>query len=238
MQEPKWEADTLYSPQFGDLYFSKEGGKAESRLVFWEGNDLDQRCQTRLDRPFKIGELGFGTGLNFLVTWEELRKKPNPSSLHFFTVEKFPLPLVLWQEIPEKMSFDFSWEKQTLDAYDWALQSYQAGRTGFYEIAVPNLENVHLHLFLGDVVLFLEALVEKVEKMDAWYLDGFSPAKNPAMWDNTVFEGIRKSSAENASFATFSSAGFVRRGLEAVGFQVEKKPGFGRKRERIVGKLL
>lgn len=234
---PKWEADTLFSPLFDDLYFSKEGGKEESKLVFWEGNGFPGRLTRSLSGKISIGELGFGTGLNFLTAAEEMKKENPALSWEFYSVEKYPLPFEVLEEAVVKVSFSDSWDQQTKLAYGAALKSYEEGNFGFVSLPLPNFPNASLQVFMGDVLDFFKELTIKKILMDAWFLDGFSPAKNPEMWNSQIFQGIRQTSSAQATFATFTSAGFVRRGLEEAGFIVQKEKGFGKKRERIKGHL-
>lgn len=207
---------------YDDVYFSGDG-KAESEHVFLAGNDLTERfkhCQR-----FTIGELGFGTGLNFLTAWSAWSrvKKSAGAHLHFLSVEKSPFRLndlarahAAWPDLA-----DFSAKLRA------ALPPAFPG-TQHIKIA----DDVTLTLLYGDAY---DALARNDAKVDAWFLDGFSPAKNPEMWRPDLMTELMRLSAPGATFATFTVAGAVRRALEGAGFKLEKRTGFGRKREMLTG---
>ena len=221
------------SEQFDDVYFSKESGIDESRYVFVQNNNLPAAWNHKAG-TFTIFETGFGTGLNFLVTWQLWRQqiatqKPGASShLHFISVEKFPLnkdelqkALALWPELNE-------FSAQLIEQYPLLIE-------GFHSIQFKN-EQLTLTLIFDDVA---NALTMLNGKIDAWYLDGFAPAKNPDMWSDTLFRSMARLSHNNgenhSTVATFTAAGLVKRGLKGAGFKVEKVKGFGRKREMLIG---
>ncbi|MCX7628137.1 MAG: bifunctional tRNA (5-methylaminomethyl-2-thiouridine)(34)-methyltransferase MnmD/FAD-dependent 5-carboxymethylaminomethyl-2-thiouridine(34) oxidoreductase MnmC [Methylophilaceae bacterium] len=221
-----WQDGQPYSPRYGDIYFSRDSGIAETRHVFLEQNHLARRWAELKDgEMFVIGETGFGTGLNFLCAWQ-LWEQVSPASarLHFISTERHPLPadalrlsLALW---PELAAFADQLMYQYGDlAPGWHRMAFAQGR-------------VMLTLLIGDVNATLPRLGAQI---DAWFLDGFAPAKNPEMWSPRVFETIARCSAPGTTFATYTSAGRVRRGLEAVGFRVEKVRGYGRKRDMLRG---
>jgi tRNA 5-methylaminomethyl-2-thiouridine biosynthesis bifunctional protein len=221
--------ETPYSEQFQDVYFSKDGGLEESNYVFLEGNQLSDKF-TNLEKPiFTVAETGFGTGLNFLCTWklwEDLEKHNSNSWLHYISVEGFPLT---GDEIKDYLS-GYSELAPYLNKF---LSEYKLLTKGFYRFIFPE-SRVSLLILYGlanDVLPDLEANV------DTWYLDGFAPAKNPEIWSETVFKAIERLSSHNTSFATYTSASFVRRNLKSIGFEVEKVKGYGKKREMLVGKL-
>lgn len=209
--------DVPRSEMFDDVYFSAQDGLAETRHVFLEGNGLPEAWGGR--NEFTICETGFGTGLNLLAVahlWQISADRPE--TLRYISFEKYPLHrdyiaehLGLWGELS--------------DILNLFLPVYQEGRFSF-------LEGLKVDLIFGDVNQELPKLVDHV---DCWFLDGFKPASNPNMWSETVFSNMARLSKMNASFATFTAAGFVRRGLQAHGFAVKKVRGFGRKREMIVG---
>lgn len=214
--------ETPVSLAFGDVYFSRAGGVAETEHVFLAANGLPQRWQAAEDKAFSIGELGFGTGLNFLVTLQHFRAHaPAGATLHYHAVEKFPFrPEVLatlLAELPEL-------------AVEELLTHYPLRLPGPHRMV---MDRVVLNLWFGEVTEWLDALPDHA--IDAWYLDGFAPAKNPDMWREEIFVQMARASARAASFATFTAASAVRRGLEAAGFVVEKVPGFGKKREMLKG---
>ena len=210
---------TPAASDFGDIYFSVDGGLEEGETVFLGGCGLPDRWQNR--RSSVIGELGFGSGLNFLAAWRMWDKtKPEGGRLHFVSVEKFP--------------FDSAQLKQALSAwpelgeYSSQLIAKWPGRVkGFHRL---HFGDVTLTLIHDDITQGLDALEARV---DAWFLDGFSPAKNPDMWSGDIMQKLAKLSAPGARLATFTVAGSVRQALIEAGFTVEKKEGFGRKRHRL-----
>lgn len=214
------------SQQFGDVYFSREDGLGETRHVFLEGNDLATRfAALPTSGRLVIGETGFGTGLNFLCAWQLFEQvAPANARLHMVSVEKYPLnradlqrALSLWPELAP-------WSNAL-------LHQYVAIHSGFQHFVFAQ-GRVVLTLLVGDVLTCLPQLDAQV---DAWFLDGFSPAKNPQMWTPTLFAELARLSAPKATLGTFTSAGFVRRGLMAVGFDMCRVPGYGRKREILRG---
>jgi tRNA 5-methylaminomethyl-2-thiouridine biosynthesis bifunctional protein len=206
---------------FDDVYFSREGGLAESDAVFLAGCGLPNAWAGR--ERFALCELGFGSGLNVLAVWRAWRATHLPGAkLHISTIEAFPLArddaaraLAHFPEISDL-------SQQLLER--WPVRAYGPQRLWFHE------DGLALTVHIGDVEHVLGAMRGQ---FDAWFLDGFAPARNGAMWSPAVFERIAALSAPGARAATFTVAGDVRRGLEAAGFSVEKKPGFGRKRERL-----
>lgn len=215
---------TPFAPVFEDCYFSRQDGLAESRYVFLQGNGLPQRWQGRMQ--FTIAETGFGTGLNFLTTWQAWQQDPHRCGrLHFISIEKHPIPKVqlqgllsTWQELAGQASA--------------LLEHYPPLLAGFHRLRLEDGQ-VTLTLCFMDVQV---ALAELVARVDAWYLDGFAPARNPQMWGLPVLQGIARLSHANTGLATFTAASTVRERLREVGFAVEKFPGFGKKREMLVAK--
>ncbi|MDN5753599.1 MAG: bifunctional tRNA (5-methylaminomethyl-2-thiouridine)(34)-methyltransferase MnmD/FAD-dependent 5-carboxymethylaminomethyl-2-thiouridine(34) oxidoreductase MnmC [Nitrosospira sp.] len=223
-----WQDRQPFSRRFGDVYFSRDSGLAEKRHVFLQGNRLAERFASLSSADgFTIGETGFGTGLNFLCTWQLFDEvAPFKGSLDFFSVEKYPLDerdltdaLALWPAL-HRYADDLTrrWRRRIPG---WNRWSFAGGR-------------IRLTLVISDVA---EALSEIPGVIDAWFFDGFSPARNPEMWTQAVFESVVQASRPGATFATYTCAGWVRRGLEQAGFQVSKSPGFGRKREMLRGCL-
>jgi tRNA 5-methylaminomethyl-2-thiouridine biosynthesis bifunctional protein len=215
-----------YSRSFDDIYYAEEGGLEESRYVFLEQNSLSSQFETTTQ--FCIGELGFGTSLNFLATfdlWNRSKRQPN-ATLHYVSCEKFPLSheqirkaLDRWPEIARL--------KETL------LSKYSELARGFSRIRFEE-ERVVLTLLIGDSC---ETLRNFEGSMNAWFLDGFSPRKNPEMWSEGLMREVAAHSQPGATFATYTAAGHVRRSLEAAGFETQKFKGFGRKREMLKGRL-
>ena len=213
------------SGRFGDVYFSREDGLAETRAVFLTGCGLPEAWRGR--RRFTVAELGFGTGLNIAALLDLWRREgPADGRLHIFSVEGFPLTrdeaaraLSNWPEIAE--------------AADALLAVWPAPTPGLHRLELPGF-NATLDLAIGDVET---ALDQWSGAADAWFLDGFAPSTNPAMWSDAVMDGVAARSAPGARVATFTVAGMVRRGLGERGFVVEKRPGHGRKRERLEATL-
>ena len=213
------------SPRFDDVYYSSAGGLAEARTVFLDGCGLPEAWEGR--SRFTVGELGFGTGLNLLALMDLWRRsRPAGARLHIFSVEAFPMPesdarraLAPWPELA--------------DLAELLLAQWPRRARGFHRLAFAEL-GVTLDLAVMDAA---EALAAWTGRADAWFLDGFSPSRNPEMWSEAVLAGVARRSAPGARAATFTVAGAVRRGLEANGFQVDKKPGFAAKRQRLEAKL-
>ncbi|MEL7491846.1 MAG: bifunctional tRNA (5-methylaminomethyl-2-thiouridine)(34)-methyltransferase MnmD/FAD-dependent 5-carboxymethylaminomethyl-2-thiouridine(34) oxidoreductase MnmC [Pseudomonadota bacterium] len=219
--------DAPFAPRsvfFDDIYFAGDG-LAEATHVFLDGNALRDRFEEAAH--FTIGELGFGTGLNFLAAWRAWAQRPQKARghLHFLSFEKYPLAE------DELARAHRAWP-------DLASQAAALRRAlpppirGFHRVAVA--DDVTLTLYYGDV---REGLCAAEARSDAWFLDGFSPAKNPGMWAPDLFHEIARLSAPGATAATFTVAGDVRRALTAAGFTIEKRPGYGRKREMLTARL-
>jgi tRNA 5-methylaminomethyl-2-thiouridine biosynthesis bifunctional protein len=217
-----WSADGVpRSRMFDDVYYSAGGGLAESRAVFLSGCGLPEAWRGR--QRFVVGELGFGCGLNILALLELWRQTREPGArLHIFSVEAFPMPaedarraLATWPELD--------------DLATRLVDRWPRRARGFHRVDFDDLGAV-LDLAVMDVG---EALDAWTGEADAWFLDGFSPARNPAMWRDEVLAAVALHSAPGARVSTFTVAGAVRQGLAAAGFSVEKRPGFGRKLERL-----
>ncbi len=222
------EGGEPYSTRFEDIYFSREDGIAESRHVFLRGNGLPERWRASSCSHFCIGETGFGTGLNFLLTWQAWRALPAPRPrLHYVSIEKFPLgPAELERALA-------GWgELRDLAAQ---LRAGWPGRLPGQHRLLFEDGAVTLDLWWEDIADALPDLASGGPKVDAWYLDGFAPARNEAMWGQAIYPAIAALSRPGATFATFTAAGHVRRGLAAAGFAVRKVPGYGRKRESLAG---
>lgn len=211
---------TPAASNFDDIYFSTDGGLDETRTVFLRGCGLPDRW---LDQSvFTIAELGFGSGLNFLASWQLWLETAQPAQrLHFVSIEKFPFDR---QQLGRALS---AWPE--LEALSAQLIATWPGRVkGIHRL---NFGSVTLTLVHEDVVAGLEQL--DTLKADAWFLDGFSPSGNPEMWSETVMSRIAQSTASGGRLATFSVAGRVRSALTGAGFTIRKMPGFGRKRHRL-----
>lgn len=226
---------TPVAAAFDDVYFSNDDGLAESRYVFLDQNDLPHRWLNH-DRPlFVVAETGFGTGLNVLATWQAFidyrRQHPqgNAQRLHLISVEKFPLShanlsqaLAQWPEL------------SILSAR--LLAEYPLPISGCHRLYLD--ENVTLDLWLGDVAEVLPNMEAGLAgKVDAWYLDGFAPSKNPQMWTASLFSQLARLGRQRATLATFTAATLVRRGLADAGFEMRRVKGFAKKREMLAGVL-
>jgi tRNA 5-methylaminomethyl-2-thiouridine biosynthesis bifunctional protein len=224
------DTDTPRSSRFDDIYYSRSGGIAESELVFLEANRLAERWPTHSHPEFCVAETGFGTGLNFLLTWAAWRRQPSPPRLHFISVEKYPLAkrdmaraLANWPTLHQ--------EAATL------LDNYPEPIPGTHRIVLEQGRLI-LDLWWEDVADALPDLASSVRgSVDAWFLDGFAPARNEDMWTPVLYSAMAAASRRGATFATFTAAGDVRRGLMKAGFGVIKAPGYGHKRERLLGAL-
>lgn len=220
----EWRDGQPYSTAFNDVYFSSDDGLLETEYVFIQGNALISRWQSLADGSFIILETGFGTGLNFLCackTW--LNHAPANAVLHFTSVEKYPLnPADMYKALQHWPALQPITDA-LLTQYETLLNT---GTATLFN------DRIRLQVLFGDAT---ECLSKINTKADAWFLDGFAPSKNPQMWQPALFGQMARLSHSETTFATFTSAGIVRRGLAAAGFKVSKQPGFGKKREMIRG---
>lgn len=197
---------------FGDPYFSLDGGLAETRHVFLDGNDLPGRFRD----GFRIAETGFGTGLNLIAALAAWRAAGVAGRFVYTSFEAHPMPredaaraLAAFPEVGGLVA-------EVLAQWGTAM----------------DLPEARVRIVTGDVRATLP-LWDGVA--DAWFLDGFAPAKNPAMWEAGVMAEVARHTAPGGTFATYTAAGHVRAALAAAGFTVERRPGFGRKRHMTVG---
>lgn len=226
------EQGAPFSRQFQDIYFSREGGLDESRYLYLGQNRLIQRWPEHFaqHRQFSIAETGFGTGLNFLATLQAWRQRPagSPGCLHYFSFEKYPLTPKDLQRANQQWP-DLAAEAELLQAaYPPALMGLQSRWL---------TETCCLHLYFGDAQQGLAQMMAR-DGIDAWYLDGFSPAKNADLWSETVLNWLSRHSRAGATLATFTVAGHVRRALVASGFQLSKIPGFDTKKHMLRGEYI
>ena len=222
-----WNEGAPHATAFDDIYFTRGDGRAETEHVFLGANHLPERFAAwEAARPFVIGETGFGTGLNMLCAWACFEQHAPPSArLHLLSTEKFPLELGALEQALA------SWP--SLATYAQALcAQWPAAVSGIHRLHLT--ERVTLDLHFGDTTERLEQLDGQV---DAWFLDGFAPSKNPDMWQPELFNAMAARSRPGATFATFTCAGIVKRGLKAAGFNWKKVPGYGRKREMLAGSI-
>ena len=211
---------------FDDVYFSDLSGLDETRYVFLEQNALSERfAALQAGQRLVIGETGFGTGLNFLCAWQLFEQQAVPGArLHFVSVEKYPLSL------PDLQRALALWPELKLFA-DQLLAQYVAIHQGFQRLVLDN-GRVTLTLLIGDA---LEQLPQLDAQIDAWFLDGFAPAKNPDMWTAELFAELARLAAPGSTISTFTSTGWVRRLLNAAGFKMKRTPGIGHKWEILRG---
>ena len=213
----------LRSKEFDDIYFSPLNGEEESNYVFLEGNNLRDRLT--INNNFTIGELGFGTGLNFLLTWKLFNDlKLNDSYLDYISIEGYPLPInqinKIYESYPKLVKLWIELKKEMPPLW-----------SGTHRI-ILNKGRVRLTLIYSDA---LEALKLSNFSVNAWFLDGFNPNKNKDIWSMDVMQEVYRLTKPSGTFATFSSAGFVRRNLEKAGFNVKKIKGFKFKKEMSIG---
>ena len=205
------------STRFDDPYYSLENGLDETRHVFLAGNALPARFVD----GFHVAELGFGTGLNLLATWDAWRLAGVAGRLQFTSFEAFPMTLddmrIALRAFPE------------VAALAQELLSALCGPGPVYDLG-----DVVFTLITGDARRTLPAWQGRA---DAWFLDGFSPAKNPELWGADLMAEVARHTTPSGTTATYTAAGHVRRGLESAGFAVERSPGFGRKRHMTRARL-
>lgn len=206
---------------YGDIYFSAEDGLEETRAVFLQGCDLPRDWQGRAQ--YVVGELGFGTGLNALALWDLWQREgPATGWLHFVSIEKHPLRR-------EDAARAFAAWPSLAGLSAQLLAQWPSALKGAHRLIFPD-DRFSITLFQDEAEL---ALAQIEAQIDAWFLDGFAPDRNEAMWSQTVFDHLGRLSRPGTRVATFTVAGAVRRGLQQAGFSVEKRPGFGRKRQRL-----
>ncbi|OLF35349.1 FAD-dependent cmnm(5)s(2)U34 oxidoreductase [Psychrobacter sp. C 20.9] len=244
----EWQMDDTgnmvpVSGEFGDVYFSHADGLAETRHVFLEHNQLPDRLAGLVPQQcFTIAELGFGTGLNFLATWQLWRQLRDTypqladARLHFITTEKFPIPLAdlthilaLWGERAPELA----------PLIEPLLAAYPPLIAGCHRLDF-SYDNLTVDIWLGDAAQSLSKLaIERSQQsapqphIDAWFLDGFAPSCNSTLWADSIFTQMQRLSRPHTTAATYSCAGIVKRGLKEHGFDIKKVKGFGRKREML-----
>lgn len=214
-----------FSETYGDTYWSLDGGLDETRHVFLSGNHLPARWQSR--GRFTILETGFGSGLNFLCAWRSFRETARPDArLHFLSVDKHPFR----REDLERLYRNWP-ELAPLGAR--LLERYPPLIPGFHRLHLDD-GRVSLTLLWGEAA---QMLAQVEARVDAFFLDGFAPSRNPDMWSEALFAQLARLAAPGATFATYTAAGKVSRCMTAAGFMVGKQPGFGRKREMLAGRF-
>lgn len=236
-----WRNQVPVSSVFDDVYFSLENGLEETQHVFIQGNQLISRWQQLPPYSmFVIAETGFGTGLNFLATWAcWLQYAPSTANLFYYTTELHPLTradlvkcLSLWPQLAPLS--------------DALIAAYPLLTPGYHYLTFAE-GRITLILMLGDATAAYQQLLESADiqqeallrpwHVDAWFLDGFAPAKNESMWQAALFRTMALLSKAGTTVATFTAASAVRSGLSACGFEVRKQKGFGRKRDMICARF-
>ena len=219
LQRPvlEWRGDVPVATAFDDPYFSLNGGLEETRHVFLAGNDLPASFKP----GFHIAELGFGTGLNALTALIAWRESGIDGPLRFTSFERFPLraddmerALSAYPELVELAA-------PLLDAFKNDLCSFET-------------QHLQLEVIVGDA---RNTLPKWTGMADAWFLDGFAPARNPELWEPELLQQVARHTKAGGTAATYSAAGHVRAALAEAGFAVERRPGFGRKRHMTVARL-
>lgn len=216
------DGDMPFSTAFGDHFYCQTDGRLECGHVFLAGNGLPDRWRDA--QTFTIGELGFGTGLNACETWRQWKEHRLPAAhLHFVSFELFPMQA---EEINRALS---RWPE--IDAERQALVSlWPSIPSGVVRLDLD--EQTRLSVICGDA---FENLSASPLSFDAWFLDGFAPSRNSAMWSAELMQRVHETTKPGGSFATYAAAGFVRRNLVAAGFNLERRPGFAGKREMLCG---
>ncbi|TWF54795.1 tRNA (5-methylaminomethyl-2-thiouridine)(34)-methyltransferase MnmD [Neorhizobium alkalisoli] len=226
------DGDMPYSREFGDHFYCRTDGRLECGHVFLSGNNLPERWETMVSpdgdtsvKTFRIGELGFGTGLNFCETWRQWKEARRPGTrLHFTSFELYPMSreeidraLVRWPEIDaERKALVAAWPDQP------------AGH-----VVIDIDEATRLTVICGPALVGVSAAEPD---FDAWFLDGFAPSRNADMWSAELMQTLFAKTVTGGTFGTYAAAGFVRRNLAAAGFTVERRPGFAGKREMLCGR--
>lgn len=212
-----WAEDRVpVSTRFEDPYFSLQDGLAETRHVFLAGNDLPERFAP----GFQIAELGFGTGLNLMTAWAAWEQAGQTTPLRFTSFEAYPMA-------PADMARALAAFPELAPWRDRFLSVWPGTGT-------CDLGSLRLKVVGGDA---RQTLPDWQSAADAWFLDGFSPARNPELWEASLMTEVARHTRNGGTAATYSAAGFVRRGLEAAGFAVARVPGYGRKRHMTRARL-
>lgn len=213
-----WQDDRIpVSTRFDDPYYSLGGGLAEARHVFLQGNGLPGR----MDDGFTVGELGFGTGLNLIalaLAWEPVAQGRR---IAFTSFEAFPMPVADMRRAHAEFPETGSVSARLCEIWASGLRHFALG-------------TIDVTVIVGDA---RHCLADWDRQADAWFLDGFSPAKNPELWGDDILFQVARHTRPGGTFATYTAAGAVRRGLQAAGFRVERVAGYGTKRHMSHGIL-
>jgi len=223
----EWHGRTPVAACFEDGYFSRDDGLGESLAVFIEGNHLARRfAGLAPGDSFVIGETGFGTGRNMLLAAERFRQiAPPRARLSLLSAERHPLA-------PDDLARALRQWPPLAPLATRLIEQYPALTPGFHRLRLA--DNIELTVMFGDAIQMWQ---NQPAGVDAWFLDGFAPDRNPSMWRSELLQLISRRSRTGATLATFSAAGQVRRGLSDAGFEIQRLPGFGRKRHRLEGQL-
>jgi tRNA U34 5-methylaminomethyl-2-thiouridine-forming methyltransferase MnmC len=214
--ELEWRGGLIpVATRFDDPYFSADGGLAETGHVFLTSNDLPARFKA----GFHIAELGFGTGLNLLAAWRAWIASRQKTPLRYTSFEAYPMDFASMRKALS------NWPELEALTHDMQAQL----ETGGFEIKTPTL---NAKIIIGDARL---TLPQWQGMADAWFLDGFSPAKNPELWGEALMQEVANHTKPGGSFATYTAAGHVRQSLASAGFEVTRVAGFGRKRHMTTG---
>lgn len=238
-----WSQGLPSSIQYQDVYYAQQGGIEQSLYVFLEGNRIKERClalPSQEESIFTVGETGFGTGLNFLLTWQLWEQHaPKRARLHYVSCDKHPLSL-------NDLTTCLAQWPQLKKYSDLLIQHYPILTPGYHSISF-NEGQIQLTLMLGDAWdCFEQALIcgeSKLEAelrtafVDAWYLDGFSPKRNDTMWSEPLIKVISMLSKPGTTLATYTAASKVKSLLKQYGFELVKTKGFGGKRHMISGRF-
>lgn len=224
-----WNDNFPFSIDYEDKFFQKNA-ILEIENVFIEPNNLNEKIKNGL--KIRIGELGFGFGLNFFVTanyWIKNSQSSNIHNLEYLSIDK-AMPS---KDQLRRVIQNFPELKDICNSF---MESYENDHNDIQRIYLPSFK-IKLTLIQNDAESALKNLLGfKNNQINSWYLDGFDPKKNKSMWSNSVFQNISYLSTQDATFGTFTAAGFVKRGLSKFGFQVEKVKGFATKRHKLIGK--
>ncbi len=222
MEDLTFDSDGLpFSPRYGDHYYSRHDGQAETIHVFLGGNGLPDRWMGR--DHFAIGELGFGTGLNVLETWRCWQETRTAGQhLSITSLDAHPLTHHAAEKALARWITLVPLAARLLDVWDGLADGVMLD------------EQTELRVVAAEAG---EAITHFPDRIDAWYLDGFSPANNPAMWSAELMAALAQRTTRDGTFASYTAAGWVRRNLEQAGFTVARKPGYGTKRHMITGYL-
>ncbi|SFO22523.1 tRNA U34 5-methylaminomethyl-2-thiouridine-forming methyltransferase MnmC [Cohaesibacter marisflavi] len=220
---------TPKSTRFDDTYYTRENGLDETRYVFIDGNRLPERWLN--GQSVTIGELGFGTGLNFLATWQAwhdtlndctMSQGTNAPSLTYISFEKYPLD-------QESLAKALSPWPDLAELANKLVEEWKPNSEGWLKF---DFNSVALHLYIGDAADGIKTIPSSI---DAWFLDGFNPKTNPELWSETLMQSVYDASNPEATLASYTAAGWVRRNLQSAGFSIAKRKGFGHKRDMITG---